>query len=250
MAARNDVASFTINFTLPPEVIKAYFDGQAKVEAAKSKNSSSGFSEYLPLITALLPTLLSSNKTQTSTRQSKGSQPEVACVPVTKFEEPEQAKSEQSKSEQSKSEAVVIEVKKVDTIEPVDEIEKLVEESRGSTENDNVLDDMQSASSASTSTSSGQSAQSNEGINGMLSMLTGVMESTGDPKLGEMMKGFLPILQGFTTGFAGGSKMIAGASEPSKKEEVVQESSQTKETESSEVAESSSSEQKESAAAE
>lgn len=33
--SRTDVASFTINFTLPPEIIRECFDGMAKVEAAK-----------------------------------------------------------------------------------------------------------------------------------------------------------------------------------------------------------------------
>ena len=34
--SRNDVISFKVNFTLPPEIIKEYFDGLAKVESAKN----------------------------------------------------------------------------------------------------------------------------------------------------------------------------------------------------------------------
>jgi hypothetical protein len=69
MTDRNDTASFTINVTLPSDVIKTYFDGLAKVEAAKAKPSSSSFnwSNLIPLVPLVLP-LLQNLSPQNSTK--------------------------------------------------------------------------------------------------------------------------------------------------------------------------------------
>jgi hypothetical protein len=55
--SRTDVMSFSVNFTLPPEIIKEYFDGLAKVESSKKSSSDNS------ILYALAPFLLSrSNK--------------------------------------------------------------------------------------------------------------------------------------------------------------------------------------------
>jgi hypothetical protein len=58
--SRNDVASFTVNFTLPPEIIREYFDGVAKVEAAKTekKTKSTDYSWLMSLLTPILTSYL------------------------------------------------------------------------------------------------------------------------------------------------------------------------------------------------
>lgn len=44
---RTDIASITLNLTLPPEIIKEYFDGLTRVEAAKKATSDSNLSSLL-----------------------------------------------------------------------------------------------------------------------------------------------------------------------------------------------------------
>jgi len=75
--SRNDIASVTFNFVLPPEVIKEYFEGMAKVEAAKHPPESSksfDLTSLLGLAPMLLPFL--SNLTKESETNSKTTIPE------------------------------------------------------------------------------------------------------------------------------------------------------------------------------
>ena len=91
--SRTDNASITLNFSLPPEVIKAYFEGKAKVESAKhSSGSSNSFDwssllAFAPLILPLLSTLSksteSSNKSPSTTRKSQ----QTHASPFTQTEE-------------------------------------------------------------------------------------------------------------------------------------------------------------------
>lgn len=73
---RKDI-DFSINFTVPPEAITAYFDGQAKVEAAKrgptSGSSDSGFNwmSLASILPMVLPFLLSSGSSASSQSKPK-----------------------------------------------------------------------------------------------------------------------------------------------------------------------------------
>jgi hypothetical protein len=93
MTDRNDTASFTINVTLPSDVIKTYFDGLAKVEAAKAKPSSSSFnwSALMPLVPLVVPLLQNSfppksTKSKAAKKTSGGAEPSsLPRVPVSSF---------------------------------------------------------------------------------------------------------------------------------------------------------------------
>src|SRR5688572_13871716 len=90
--SRTDTASITLNLSLPPEVIKAYFDGKAKVESAKhSSGSSSSFdwSSLLALTPLILP-LLSNLSKSTESISSKMTE----CPSVTR-------KSQQTETDNS-----------------------------------------------------------------------------------------------------------------------------------------------------
>jgi cell shape-determining protein MreC len=74
-SSRSDIATFKIECNLPPEIIKAYFDGLAKVEVAKNSKSdkSSGFdwSSFLgALIPSLMPVFLKSSSSSPMIRKS------------------------------------------------------------------------------------------------------------------------------------------------------------------------------------
>jgi len=56
--SRSDVASFNVNLTLPPEIIKEYFTGLASVESAKAHDSN-GFDDLIKFVSPMIPGLMS-----------------------------------------------------------------------------------------------------------------------------------------------------------------------------------------------
>jgi len=85
--SRTDVMSFSVNFTLPPEIIKEYFDGLAKVES--SKKSSSDYS-ILYALAPLFLNQLSSYNNKTDDNLSKL---------INKMKEEKKESKEESKEE-------------------------------------------------------------------------------------------------------------------------------------------------------
>lgn len=80
----NNTASITLNLSLPKEIIKEYFDGMAKVEAAKKHSTDlSSLAFLIPIVTPLLASYLTPSKsTEKKVENNKKEDSSVCGVSV------------------------------------------------------------------------------------------------------------------------------------------------------------------------
>ena len=213
--SRNDSASITVNFTLPPEVIREYFTGLAKVETAKHSSESgksfdwSTLLAFAPLFMPLLTNMMKSSdlssaaesvtKKATESKQSSVRVPEPhnECTAKTSSEETPNATCD-TKSE------VVISFTRKPTEEATTETKLEVEHSTTDKEakaeckdDEKKSDSVVENKTESTVTSVKKRPVYQDGDNVVLDLkdLTGAL-GNGSGGIADMMKMFAPMMEG------------------------------------------------------
>lgn len=209
--SRSDAASITLNFNLPPEVIREYFDGLAKVESAKRPESDKSFDwssllAFAPLFVPFLSNLSKSYEPRTPVRvpekfgESKQQDPKSSDVdisegnpdivisfvqkpvdsPVTEhkilLESTHEQKSESNEVKESDTEKLSVEESKDKKVE--DENKTAKPRRPVYQDGDNVVLDLKD--------------------------LTGSFSGNGNAPLVDMMKMFGPMMEGLMGGITAG----------------------------------------------
>jgi len=200
---RNDSASISFNVNVPPEVIKEYFDGMAKVEAAKHSDSNSFgsiWSSLIPLIAPLAVPLISEQL-----GKSFGSRTPIRVPEPRRWSE---CSEKEKQGECDKQPEIVISfVQKPD----VDNQEVSKEETDQSTSNceekakeEKCEEKKDETSTTKSSTEKSMKRPAYEDDNMMHFDLGKIGAGFGgEGGLSEMMKMFGPMFQGLTSGLGG-----------------------------------------------
>lgn len=214
MATRNDVASISINLTLPPEVIKTYFDGMAKVEASKSKTSSFEWGSLVPLIPLVLPFLTG------STSAGPRSTSKTPASPKKSSDSKETSKESSSPSATSseESEPVVLEAMAAtgDQVKEADEGMKAISSAPSSESNPSVAE----SSTPQSSTDTGPITIPLPGGGPPLTVDLSSLGMGGNSAMNEMLKNFMPMLEGFTSAFGPPKATVPTASSSNSSENI------------------------------
>lgn len=223
--SRSDAASITLNFNLPPEVIREYFDGLAKVESAKRSGSDKSFdwSSLLAFAPLLLPVLSNLSKSYES--------PKPVRVPEKFSESKEQVpKCSDVDTSEGKPDIVISFVQKpVDS--PVSEPKVLLEstpeqksESSEVKESDAEKSSVEESKDKKVEDEKKTAAKPRrpvyqDGDNVVLDLkdLTGAFGANGGAPLVDMMKMFGPMMEGLMGGM-GGMASAAGIAQPKSSE--------------------------------
>lgn len=217
--SRPDAASITLNFNLPPEIIKEYFEGLAKVEATKRGPESdkkfdwSSLLAFAPLFVSILSSLSKSSESSKSVR-----------VPEKYPESKEGAHSGSVRSSdvesENKPDIVISFVQKPVESAPVEvkmSVESCLEEKLENSEVNESDDNKSPAKEVKdqeenkleeekkTSTAKPRRPVYQDGDNVVLDLkdLTGTFSANGGAPLVDMMKMFGPMMEGLMGGMAG-----------------------------------------------
>ena len=195
---RNDSASINFNVNLPPEVIREYFEGKAKVEAAKRppapESSEFKFSSLIPLLTPLLTPVITSLINQTL----KSPTPLRVPEPIT--ERHTERHAERDTEIKEKEPNIVISFVQ----NPVEDenLKDLVEELKSPVKDETPKEAEKNIPSESDKLP--RRPQYEESDNAVQLNLGNFGAGLGgEGGLNEMMKMFAPMLQGLTSGLGG-----------------------------------------------
>lgn len=242
--SRHDAASISVNFTLPPEVIREYFDGMAKVESAKHTSSGSGFdwSSLLSLAPLVIPLL-------TDYMKPMGRSNSIVRFPEPKTELVHHIANEDSDKSDTKPDIVISFMQK-----PTELTTTSTETSDVEEEEHKKTDEMKECEKTDESVLAGMTDGSSvaakpkrpvyqEGDNVVVDLkdfkdLAGTFSGDAAGSISEMMKMFAPMMEGLMGGINGmnmpkpeETKPVATTDKNSELVETKQEECDSKESE-------------------